>query len=76
MWSLVDLLIKMSTEDDLIRCDNIITAGASKLSSYTGLAPQVPDLQGPVVTAAHHSGGVAQELGGQHFPRVTCSREE
>ena len=71
MWSLVDLLIKMSTEDDLIRCDDIITAGASKLSSYTGLASQVPDLQGPVVAPADHPSGVSQELGGQHLPRVS-----
>ena len=62
-----DLLVEMSAENDLVCRHDVVTARACKLCANAGLAPQVPDLQCPVVTAAHHSGGVAQELGGQHL---------
>ena len=54
----------MSTENDLVRRHDVVTAGAGKLGSNAGFAPQVPDLQGPVVAATDHPCGVAQKLGG------------
>ena len=68
----------MSTDNDLVRGDQIVTAGPSKLGANTGLTPQIPNLNRRIIThfishppnlecsvmaATDHPGSISQELG-------------
>ena len=65
-----DLLVEVGADDGELGRHHVVAAGAGIFGGDARLAPQVPDSQGPVVAAAHHTVRVHKKFSRHHLHNV------